>query len=102
MVRITNGMVTTVVSLGAYNSIFKDMGYRVLDSANKRKTETSAEQSPMSEDEKFAIEIVEKPLSEWNKEEVKRFAKIKGIDISETKGVTEAKELIKKFLEAEN
>jgi hypothetical protein len=37
-------------------------------------------------------------VSQWNKEEVKRFAALKEIDISGTKNANEAKEIIKQFL----
>ena len=46
-------------------------------------------------------EILEKPISQWNKDEVKRFAGIKEIDITGTKNANEAKEIIKSFLEAQ-
>ena len=39
---------------------------------------------------------MEKPISEWVASEVKRFAKIKGIDISGTKNANEAKDIISK------
>lgn len=40
----------------------------------------------------------EKPLSQWTKNEVKRFASIKGIDLKGTKNASEAKERIKPCL----
>ena len=54
-----------------------------------------------SEDDIFVEEILEKPISQWNKEEVKRFAAIKEIDISGTKNANEAKEIIKSFIDGE-
>ena len=45
-------------------------------------------------------EVQEKPISQWNKEEVKRFAALKNIDISGTKNAGEAKNIIKEFLGA--
>ena len=55
----------------------------------------------VNDDEKFLEDIVEKPVSQWSKNEVKRFATLKGVDLSGTKNVGEAKELIKMFLEDE-
>jgi hypothetical protein len=46
-------------------------------------------------------ELLEKPISQWNKMEVKDFAAAKGIDIHGTKNANEAKEIIKKYLEEE-
>ena len=54
-----------------------------------------------TEDEIFVEEILEKPISQWNKDEVKRFAAIKEIDISGTKNANEAKEIIKSFIDGE-
>ena len=54
-----------------------------------------------SEDDIFVEEILEKPISQWNKEEVKRFAAIKEIDISGTKNANEAKEIMKSFIDGE-
>jgi hypothetical protein len=54
-----------------------------------------------TEDEIFVEEILEKPISQWNKEEIKRFAAINEIDISGTKNANEAKEIIKFFIDGE-
>ena len=56
--------------------------------------------SPKSLDEKFLEEVEEKPLSQWSKDEVKKFAALKDIDLSGTKNINEAKALIKDFMEA--
>ena len=54
-----------------------------------------------TEDELFIEAVSEKPISQWSKDEVKRFASIKGVDIAGTKNVNEAKEIIKGFLSSE-
>lgn len=101
MVKITNGVVALEVTNGAYESIYRYQGYKpVEDKVDEKKAE--GEQEPKapekSDDEKFAEEIVKKPISQWNKEEVKRFAAIKNLDITGTKSANEAKEIIKTFL----
>lgn len=53
----------------------------------------------LTEDEQFVQELEKKPLSQWNKEEVKQYAAICGVDISGTKNVQEAKERIKAFMD---
>ena len=104
MVNITNGIQTLKVSRGAFDSIFKNMGYTIVEnsveSVEKEVEESEEEkESEKSADEIFAEELVEKPISNWSKEEVKRFAEIKGIDISGTSNPKEAKEIIKGYLE---
>lgn len=101
MVRITNGFVEVEVTNGAYENIFKGMGYTIVGGAQKASEKLEDEgKVNISDDEKFASELSEKPISEWSKNEVKRFAEIKGIDISKTRSVGEAKEIIKNFMNA--
>lgn len=53
----------------------------------------------LTEDEQFVQELEKKPLSQWNKDEVKQYAAICGVDISGTKNAQEAKERIKAFMD---
>ena len=98
MVKITNNINTFEVSNGAYESIFKAQGYtKVVEETPEIEGQLGMEDSvpDMTEDEKFLSEIVEKPLSQWSKAEVKKYADLKGIDMSGVSTVAEAKELIK-------
>lgn len=101
MVKITNGVNVFEVTKGAFDGIYSRQGYRLVD----EKAEVKAPETPTapekSEDDIFVEEILEKPISQWNKEEVKRFAAIKEIDISGTKNANEAKEIIKSFIDGE-
>ena len=99
MVKITNGVNVFEVTRGAFDGIYSRQGY-VLSNENKHDNK-DADTSEKTEDEKFIDEIIEKPISQWSKEEVKRFAAIKEIDISGTKNANEAKEIIKSFIEGE-
>ena len=118
MIKCTNGMTVIEVTEGAYNTIFKDQGYRPVvdevktpvETSNKKKVEIpvednskgeSEEQIDVSEiDEKDEIDsLLEKPISQWSNDEVKAFAEAKEIDITGTKNAKEAKNRIKKFLE---
>lgn len=100
MVKITNGVNVFEVTRGAFDGIYSRQGYTILDEKN------AAAETPdipvKTEDEKFLDEIVEKPISQWNKEEVKRFAVLKEIDITGTKNANEAKEIIKDFIAADS
>ena len=96
MVKITNGVNVYEVTRGAFDGIYSRQGYVILD---EKKPVVNVETPEKTEDEKFVDEIIEKPISQWNKDEVKRFAALKEIDITGTKNAGEAKELIKQFLE---
>ena len=98
MVKITNGENTFEVTRGAFNGIYARQGYTIIGEETAEDAKAS-QSSGKSEDEKFIDEIVEKPISQWSKDEVKRFAALKKIDITGTKNANEAKELIKEFLE---
>lgn len=98
MVKITNGVNVFEVTRGAFDGIYSRQGYTIVEerkSADAEKPATPAK----TEDELFVESIVEKPISQWNKTEIKRFAAIKEIDIAGVKSADEAKELIKAFLE---
>lgn len=103
MVKITNGIDIFEVTRGAFDEIYRYQGYTIID---KEREPASVHVEPvepeMSEDEKFIREISEKPISMWNKEEIKKYAQINDIDISGTKNAGEAKDIIKEFMEKED
>ena len=103
MVKITNGVNVFEVTRGAFDGIYSRQGYTIMNekAAKDAKTPKAPKASEKTEDEIFVEEILEKPISQWNKDEVKRFAGIKEIDITGTKNANEAKEIIKSFLEAQ-
>ena len=101
MVKITNGVNVYEVTRGAFDGIFSRQGYTIVDGAPEKQVAAETPQEPeKTEDELFLDEVQEKPISQWNKEEVKRFAALKNIDISGTKNAGEAKNIIKEFLGA--
>ena len=101
MVKITNGVDVFEVTRGAFDGIYSRQGYKLVDEKAEAKVDEVHVAPEKSKDEVFAEEILEKPISQWNKEEVKHFAAIKGIDISGTKNANEAKEIIKSFINGE-
>lgn len=101
MVKITNGVNVFEVTRGAFDGIYSRQGYKLVDEKAEVKTPEAPAAPEKSEDDIFVEEILEKPISQWNKEEVKRFAAIKEIDISGTKNANEAKEIIKSFIDGE-
>lgn len=100
MVKITNGVNVFEVTRGAFDGIYSRQGYKIMDDEKEvPQTNANPEKTP---EELFVEEVVEKPISQWDKEEVKRFAAIKGIDITGTRSANEAKAIIKEFIEAES
>lgn len=111
MVKITNGDITTFVSRGAYESQYKDLGFVIAgDLPFEEKYEDSDDESFDGVPDDFVdsgetdatddyADLLEKPISQWSKNEVRDFAHAKGIDIKGTKNVNEAKDVIKKYLE---
>ena len=123
MVKISNGDVTQIVSRGAFETQYKKLGFQIVGDnqaieAKKEAKKAAEEKKPESQvpdDDDFDAdaadddtedgddfeELLEKPISQWNKTEVKDFAAAKGIDIHGTKNANEAKEIIKKYLDEE-
>lgn len=99
MVKITNGLNTFEVTRGAFDGIYSRQGYTLV---KEDELKGIPKEPTLSEDEMFLIDIQEKPISQWSKEEVKRFANLKGVNISGTKNVGEAKNLIKDFLDSKS
>lgn len=98
MVKITNNINTFDVTKGAYESIFKKLGYTLVaseaDSDGSQHVDEDAI-TVVSEDERFLMDVVEKPVSQWSKNEVKKYVELKGINTSGASTLAEVKELIK-------
>lgn len=120
MVKISNGEVTQIVSRGAFDTQYKRLGFQIVEDnkvaeVQKEVKKAAEEKKPevqVPDDDDFDAdaaddteddfeELLEKPISQWNKTEVKDFAAAKGIDIHGTKNANEAKEIIKKYLDDE-
>lgn len=123
MVKISNGDVTQIVSRGAFETQYKKLGFHIVVDNQaieakkevKKAAEENKSDAQVPDDDVFVAdaadddtddgddfeELLEKPISQWNKTEVKDFAAAKGIDIHGTKNANEAKEIIKKHLEYE-
>lgn len=73
------------------------------DSTNDVEDEkdTSEEEGTSTEEDAFIEELLEKPMSQWNNEEIKEFVRIKGIDTSGAQKVSQVRGIIKNYLEEE-
>lgn len=101
MVKITNGVNIFEVTSGAYDSIYSHQGYQVISGREVLPFEESDGREEKSADEIFVEEVSKKPISQWSKDEVKHYASVKGIDISGTRSVSEAKETIRRAMSEE-
>lgn len=121
-VKITNGNVEFEVTKAAFENAFKQQGFRIADGvapivhnrfedkfdvnldmetevseAEPFKSEIPVE-AELSEDNLFVQEMLEKPISEWTKGELKRVAKIKGIDLSNADSTSKARQIVSKAM----
>lgn len=122
LVKISNGIVTNIVSRAAYEEQFKRLGFDIVeDSAVVQKPAAivvpDVEEIPEPEevvdesvdvpeeqetsDDDFVEELLEKPISQWTNDELKEFVKIKKIDTSSVKKTSEVRNIVKKYLEEE-
>lgn len=101
MVKITNGIHVFEVTTGAYYGIYRHQGYQIIGEKEAQDfipEGVVTEKLVLTADEIFAEELQKKPISQWSKDEIKRYAAAKNIDLAGTKSVSEAKEAIKKFI----
>lgn len=119
MVTITNGSKVFRVPSGAVK-VYKSMGFREVTDGEAREVENtdSGEQEvedgtgyvqdsgretgggdEKTQEEIFIEELLEKPLSQWNNNEVKEFVRIKSIDTSGAQKVSQVRDIIKSYLE---
>lgn len=95
MIKITDGREVFEVTKGAFETVFKNQGWQIV---NENVIEPVSEQKVLTEDEKFEIEVVEKPIASWSKEELKRFADLKGISLEGVHSTNEVREIIKNYI----
>lgn len=105
MIKITNGDVIYEVTRGAYETVYKPMGFYEFKGKPVEHADDVAEDAvdepehvvddEQSEDDAWCDELEKKPIGQWNKAEVKQYASIKGVDITGTKSINDAKDRIK-------
>lgn len=98
MVKCTNGIYTFYVTEGAYDSYYKPQGYRAIATEDNVSVQKEIVLDEPDDDGDDFDNLMEKPISQWTKQEVKDFAAAKDIDISNTRNVGQAKEVIKEYL----
>lgn len=102
MVKITNGVRTFEVTEGAFKSIFSHQGFqKVVDEKPKKIKEPDADDKNDNGngDAEFVEGLKEKPISQWSKNDIKQYAAITGLDITGTKNINEARDLVKAHMD---
>lgn len=102
MVKLSNGLSTIVVPSGAV-AMYERTGFRVVKDSDVESTIDNSESvidaaDTEDKESEFITNLLEKPISKWTKEEVKRFANEKGININGTKSVNDAKDRIRDYI----
>lgn len=100
MVKVTNGIETFTIPEGAM-AVYKNMGFRLVGGETPVEKPAKVEKVKEPKKKNTLEEIEEKPISQWNQEEVKEFAAAKGYDVSGAKSLKQAKAIIKRALEEE-
>lgn len=122
MVKISNGEVTQIVSRGAYESQYKSIGFRIVmddeEAANESELVnvdglsedkgTNIDLSSKDKNDEINIdindvdefeELLEKPISQWSSDELKKFVTAKDIDTSSAKKISEVRTIVKNYLD---
>lgn len=95
MVKITNGINVIEVTNGAFETVYKGQGYHKVVEQQAFVSAPVKDEGQDAGEVDHITELEEKPVSQWSKAEVKEYAEAKGIDLSGTKNVNEAKDRIK-------
>ena len=98
MVKITNGINVFDVPSGAAKA-YEASGYHVITDSETDKVIIEDEvvediANDANDDDRFVEEIMEKPVSQWNGEEIRRYASIKGIDLTGVRTTKQARSAV--------
>ena len=99
MVKITNGINVFEVPSGAAKA-YEASGYHIVsghDNVDKVIIEDEVAEDvedATNDDDRFVEEIMEKPVSQWNGEEIRRYASIKGIDLTGVRTTKQARSAV--------
>lgn len=108
ILKITNNLDTINIPGGAL-PIYESLGYHVVGEKAKKNKKSHdvddvdvenqpTETSDSEEDAIFLDAVMQVPVDDWTKEDVKKFIQLKGIDASSAKKPHEYKALIKEYL----
>lgn len=99
MVVAQRGQRFIKVSRHAYDTLFKNKGYRIVqDDDEPKKVMTETEEFVEEKQEEKEKEIDSIPISEMNKEQLAEYAKEHNIDTSAARNVREARQIIQKAI----
>lgn len=97
MVKITNGVDTFEVTNGAFEGIYKHQGFSLVNA--KTKKAIKPEKVEKTTIEQQIAEILETPLSNWGKNQLKLFTEYHKIDTSDCEKASDVRAKVKAFLD---
>lgn len=123
MVDITNGKTSLTVTKGAFEGIYKHQGYTLVHdyagstTIKQAEKETPSTNNYIAEEESSAsdnleqtaesdekaiemAELLETPIGQWSKEQLKEFAEANNISIDGASTVREVRNIIKDFIDS--
>lgn len=93
-----------LVPRSSYESYLRHIGYKELDSFMHDEGEGSKDEGSVSDDDNGIHELSELesiPISEMSSKQLKEYARIKGIDLSGTESLKEAKDVVREWIREE-
>ena len=123
MVDITNGRASLTVTKGAFEGIYKHQGYTLVHdyagsttvkpvkeetistdnyiTEEEPSTSDNLEQTAESDEKVIEMaELLETPIGQWSKEQLKEFAEANNISIDGASTVREVRNIIKDFIDS--
>lgn len=104
MIIISDGIRTLEVTNGAYNGIYRSLGYKPVAHDTDAKimavdTVNNDDKLKMDDDKAAIDELMEKPVSMWSADEIKQYANYYDISLKGTKNADDARGRVKQHLE---
>lgn len=94
-VKITNGVNTHRVSEGAFDSFYKPQGYYKVNEELEEQEKFDRFINNDEEERNEELELLSTtPVSEMTKEQLKKYAKFLGVDLTGVKNTTQVRERI--------
>lgn len=87
-----------VVPESIFRSSLSKMGYRLYEKSKPVEKDPEGNLGGEADNAGNMEDVESVPLSEMNGSQVKKYAELKGIDVSEAKSTKEAKEIIREWL----
>lgn len=96
LVKMTNLTGREIRVPGGAVKQYQNLGFSIV---NEVENATDAGENTENTDDEFVASVTEKPIAQWSKEELKKYADIKGVDLTGMKTVNDVRAKVKEYLE---